>query len=856
MVHDTVDEMKEYLKEHPHADSANHTVEDGGNKRTKKKDDGQKSVGGLRDKLKSFLSNVKGIHKSVVEAVQKAPEHVQQIVVDPRARKEAFKTIGEGIKKSPERVTKLVLDSARKELHELKHAVHATKKLVKKPPEKLTKQDKAALYAAGIYAAGMALSLVPPGNAIVAAGAFGKSFVSHVGIKAVHQILDKGFLHFEAAETARHTIHTVTHFLDHIASEEEGDDAALEETLIHYLVAAISKMVKDADMESILQGDKEPDISSDDSGDSSDKKASLHIANSAFLEDALREFADIIDLHEDHLKDAEMFGLRTAAYPKGLMPLKEAQQVVASLQKDSESLQKFFRALVMAGSDVPGEIGKDYAALITKTKRQVEKFSVDLKRAQEALARHEDILVGGNFQEMFQEVRMAILDLRLSDNVDIDFTTQLYLDKDPAFATGTITLSAPSPKLNVTVGYRAADDFYWCSIRDAGNYATYNEIVKKSGHAFLPRFVRDIADRVLALGRVYSPPIFESKKRDLPLVSPEFVVSGIRKPLEEKLKQFDVTHLDPPSSDFNLFIKFTTDSAGMATLTKSRLPRLAVGNFHAAQVTVSRCNAAFDKFNKPFNFDALGHTWTAKVRPFVPKYWIAAGIANAQLTTLNEKNFSKALADSQAYSRSIQPGIFIEAAYHPQRIFALEMDISRSDKPSKARVAARYIQAGSRDFSVYVESKDVNRAFNEAVDAAGDRYGHKGYTGTIAEKRGYGFKVRTHTPMTKAQAQEYIDRDIERADKWGEAFAIPVSEERVLGQDKVTVSVDEKSESAALRMGILRIKATGRVPPGANIQVVDAVVKKVGAKYDVTGIRKQVITGDISGWYFYGHAPS
>jgi hypothetical protein len=58
----------------------------------------------------------------------------------------------------------------------------------------------------------------------------------------------------------------------------------------------------------------------------------------------------------------------------------------------------------------------------------------------------------------------------------------------------------------------------------------------------------------------------------------------------------------------------------------------------------------------------------------------------------------------------------------------------------------------------------------------------------------------------------------------------------------------------------MRIYATGRFPPNADVSVTDLVAKKTAETartktFEVTGTRKAVLTGKIEGWLFYGWAP-
>lgn len=90
------------------------------------------------------------------------------------------------------------------------------------------------------------------------------------------------------------------------------------------------------------------------------------------------------------------------------------------------------------------------------------------------------------------------------------------------------------------------------------------------------------------------------------------------------------------------------------------------------------------------------------------------------------------------------------------------------------RVAARAKQAGATDFYVFIKNKDPKRAFQEAVDDARYESGHDGYSGTISEKDS--FTIRQRNPMSLSAAKAFANKDIDRNDKWGPAFAVPVGE--------------------------------------------------------------------------------
>lgn len=74
----------------------------------------------------------------------------------------------------------------------------------------------------------------------------------------------------------------------------------------------------------------------------------------------------------------------------------------------------------------------------------------------------------------------------------------------------------------------------------------------------------------------------------------------------------------------------------------------------------------------------------------------------------------------------------------------------------------------------------LDSVFSRAVEAAAYEYGHRGYTGSLAEK---GEVTFIGTVKTKREAREAIDKLVEASDeriddKWGPAGAILIEEEK------------------------------------------------------------------------------
>lgn len=102
---------------------------------------------------------------------------------------------------------------------------------------------------------------------------------------------------------------------------------------------------------------------------------------------------------------------------------------------------------------------------------------------------------------------------------------------------------------------------------------------------------------------------------------------------------------------------------------------------------------------------------------------------------------------------------------------------------------------GADYFTAYADGTDAERAFNDATAAARHEYGHRGYTGTIAEK--HAFEIVTRTPMTESDAENYaaelLEGDHPLNDKWGPAGAIPVLTDR----RRIEVAIPERGPGFA-----------------------------------------------------------
>ena len=189
---------------------------------------------------------------------------------------------------------------------------------------------------------------------------------------------------------------------------------------------------------------------------------------------------------------------------------------------------------------------------------------------------------------------------------------------------------------------------------------------------------------------------------------------------------------------------------------------------------------------------------------------------------------------------------------------------SLPEQANPMNVAGRFKQGGAAWFEERVYTADPARAWREAVATARRDYGYghggEGYTGSLAEKEYEGYKIERREPFPSWQeASRFAER--KDNDKWGPAGAVAVAEPKVLQQEKLTVTVKATNQRQAEQRGRLQIKSTGRIRPRVKVIVEDVKVRKAGGsrtypEWEVTGVRKQVQTGKLSGWLFFGWASS
>lgn len=595
---------------------------------------------------------------------------------------------------------------------------------------------------------------------------------------------------------------------------------------------------------------------------------------------------DILQDHMELLGEAEGFGLNVhhKFAARGGMPFREAQRILADFEKNTKDLRDFLSGLsAVRAQNTP--FAGELKALVAKAEAALKVFEADQKKAQEAVEKYEDMLVGENFQKAFEAVRHAILDINLLDDVDLDFKVSMHLEAEPAYSVGQILLMKGTTKvMAVHVGYVADTDIYYGDIVLNASSKTFAKVVQKEGSTRLPKFVRDLVDQVIALDQDRNLGLFKTRKKvELTLVDPDAILAQLREAL---MNRNDGAEYKPVTK-----LKYV-DGIVRGTIAYT------LSYNHHDNSTIKDIMANYQwldgflkSLNSSFQIIAGGRKWDVTVTRQQPNYYFNPGFGGAMYHNASEiEGFIRAAHPERLSpipkmsvqewkevaqrmrgwispnARTVEDYISALKMNSPLNRFTVENVFEVVASPAKTasstnymeqRVASLYLrkQAGGSDFMMYVPISDVKKAFREAVSEARHESGHGGYTGTIAEKSDY--SVRSHDSMTQAQAFAFADRDIERNQKWGPAFAVPVSEGQVLKEESLTVDVEAKDEATARRMGALRIKATGRVYPNAVVSVeVTKVQKTDTGKFTVTGTRKQTKPSQIVGWVFYGNASS
>jgi hypothetical protein len=589
----------------------------------------------------------------------------------------------------------------------------------------------------------------------------------------------------------------------------------------------------------------------------------------------------ILEDQDDLINQATDFGFKAAA--RSLMPLAEAKVIVDGFDKNTEKLTAFLNSLYnnVRYGDIPADLKADYEKLTAKANKALDKFNKDRAKAQKALDAWEDKLVGDNFQKMFQAIRLRIV--KLDPQHKVKFTTNVYLDKTPAYAVGTTTLYDSSGELAYTIhaGYKAEGDAYWANLHSHLKNHTFRHVVEKAGHTKVSRFATDLVDQLEALAASEDRGVFTPSRRKAPtltLRTPAEIGKNLKGPITQSLKRRKNLQkrgggwrLTQQGSDFEL-------SAPASGWTGKNFDRDVIKNMISMTLRTE-----VKPLLREFKVQGWSDSKTYVVTPKLKKLEFTSPIGTSPYNFASTKTFSdikgfdalilenrpwwaprvpirkvKAIAATLKVYAPTTEGLLrkLREMYpYPDALYGA-YEITFSVKVAKG---ASIKVAGGCGFDHVVWVSDVNRAYREGVEEQRAELGeHEGYGGGLHNKDGY--KIKSKDPVTLNEAYAASERDLDRNDKWGPAYARALTNPKVMSKKQVTVAVKARNEREALRKGVLLIEATGRIAPRTEPVVEKPVAKAIGGgsrvkEWEVTGLRKLVKAGGIDGWLFYGIAP-
>jgi hypothetical protein len=628
------------------------------------------------------------------------------------------------------------------------------------------------------------------------------------------------------------------------------------------------------------------------------------------------EFDSILAGHDANLDAAVEFGMRSArrrASTRNLMPWPDAKKIVDGFARDTDKLYDFLGKIEVAQRAAPDEetkksIGRIYA----KAYNQVSKFEADKKKAETALKRWGELVTGEKFQRLFQEVRMAVVKAKPNDPDGIDFEVEEFMNpgegKAP-YAVGRITIGPDDrPLYTIIVGYRAGTDEYWGDLK-AGysvGYTTFESIAAKAKGQTPRQFARKMIDMLIAYsskwGAVHGN-LFGSRRS-----LPSLMSSDLRESLLDELVAAAKTwgeystvnsgQKGLQSASYRLKFNYTYGRGIAGGLLSLEAAFKKAYNTALAAKTLPNWNRravarTVDTVSELQEFKFWGIDCTDLVtgrygsRKFATwrnrkakshESLVAFATRTPSMKTLKKSFYEfrwEELKEELGLDRSpaeVQEAILnykIQRAGRSNFSKGVTVDISslvtftvnQSRTASIARVADHHMRtAGSAYFEEYGQGGNPNSVFRRLQNEALHEHGHDYYGGHIGLKDGW--KYETKTPVGSIQeASALANRVYNRYDKYGSAGCIPVAERQVKSSDKVTVKVKAINAKKAEAEGRLLIKATGPIRPRVKVTVENIKVKKVGGartypEWEVSGDRVQAVVGQVTGFLFFGWAPS
>lgn len=195
-------------------------------------DEGHEPEGAKPGRMEAWRDRLKGLSESAVSFARSAPKAVKSFMGDPEFRKN---TIGEAKKHlSLASVGKRLAETVKHEIKEYKTAAAGVKKVLS--GGKMSKHERHAFTTVATHLAiGGAAAAFAATGPLAGAAIFAKGLARQIALKSVKKSLEN----FHLLDELGHVGHGVAHLLEHIAAEKQEADP--EEVMTNLVLACVAK---------------------------------------------------------------------------------------------------------------------------------------------------------------------------------------------------------------------------------------------------------------------------------------------------------------------------------------------------------------------------------------------------------------------------------------------------------------------------------------------------------------------------------------------------------------------------------------------------------------------------------------
>ena len=607
------------------------------------------------------------------------------------------------------------------------------------------------------------------------------------------------------------------------------------------------------------------------------------------------EFDSILAGHDANLDAAVEFGMRSArrrASTRNLMPYPDAKKIVDGFARDTDKLYDFLGKIEVAQRAAPDEATKKAIGRISaKAYAQVRKFEADKKKADTALKRWGELITGEKFQALFQEVRMAVVKAKPNDPDGIDFEVEEFLNPGKGqapYALGRILIGPTSkPLYTLVVGYRAGTNEYWGSLK--AGYKTFESIAAKAKGQTPRQFARKMVDLLMVYSKENGNDLFGSR-RALPSLMSSALSQSLREELEKAARSWNFPEyakvgwkadgLQSRSVLLSWSYQYSRGVPGLVGLeqafkeayeTALQAKTLPNWNRRAVAKTVDTVSETREVRVLEYRLCGSRHrsvrvtkfaTWRNRMAAEGSRSLLVFGDPNPEPESTQEHSFLEA----ESFRGQCRSGTArddrgsVAVPDFGEHLESGHLHGEVQEGIHRPRRRPSHADGGFRVLRGVRKGGDPNRVFRRLREDALHEHGHDYYGGHIGLKDGWKYQTRTPVGSIK-EARDLANSVYNRYDKWGDAGCIPVAERQVKSSDKVTVKVKANNAKKAEAEGRLLIKATGPIRPKVKVTVENIKVKKVGGartypEWEVSGDRVQAVVGQVTGFLFFGWAPS